>query len=157
MIRRPVAVVAVVALIQLLLVGVAVGPQLAAYAVGEEYRLRVQPIDPIDFLRGAYVELDYPDLAPPEDRFAVGTPVYVSLVADGPDSGLSSAGSFSVNRPEEGPYLACTSEGWRLTCGIESYFADQIQAQRLERELVDGGVATVRVDGRGHAVVVSVD
>ena len=54
--------VGAVALVQLALVGVAVAPRLSARLTGDEYRLRVQPVDPIDPFRGAYVDLDYPDL-----------------------------------------------------------------------------------------------
>ncbi len=54
--------VGAVALVQLALVGVAVAPRLSARLTGDEYRLRVAPVDPIDPFRGAYVDLDYPDL-----------------------------------------------------------------------------------------------
>ena len=49
-------------LAQLVLVAVAVYPQLSARAAGDEIRLRVEPLDPIDPFRGAYVTLGYPDL-----------------------------------------------------------------------------------------------
>ena len=79
--------IAIVAVAQLALVGVAVAPQLSARAFGDEYRMRVAPVDPIDPFRGAYVDLGYPDLrlneddttVPDEDR---GT-VYITLVPDG--------------------------------------------------------------------------
>ena len=56
--------VAVVAVLQLVIVGLAVAPRLSAYARGEDYLLRVAPIDPVDPFRGAYVDLTYPDLQP---------------------------------------------------------------------------------------------
>ena len=64
--------IAIVAVAQLALVGVAVAPQLSARAFGDEYRMRVAPVDPIDPFRGAYVDLGYPDLRldqePPDRR-----------------------------------------------------------------------------------------
>ena len=48
--------------LQLALVGLAVLPQLSARVAGDEIVLRVQPVDPIDPFRGAYVTLGYPDL-----------------------------------------------------------------------------------------------
>ena len=39
-----------------------VWPPLSARLTGEEVALRVEPIDPIDPFRGAYVDLGYPDL-----------------------------------------------------------------------------------------------
>src|SRR4029078_7535393 len=64
--RRPMrsvaAKVTVVALVQLVLLAVAVAPRVSPRLTGDEYLLRVAPVDPIDPFRGAYVDLDYPDL-----------------------------------------------------------------------------------------------
>ena len=46
--RSLAAKVTVVALVQLALVGVAVAPRLSARLTGDEYLLRVAPVDPID-------------------------------------------------------------------------------------------------------------
>jgi len=153
--RRRVALVAVVALVQAVLVVVAVAPRLSAHVRGEEYRFRVAPLDPIDPFRGAYVTLSYPDLQPGGRRMTREVPegtVYVPLVADGE---FWKADGFESSRPEDGPYLTCDSSGWSLSCGIESWFTDQDEAQRLEREVADGAVATVLVDDRGNAAVVA--
>ena len=158
--RRTVT-VAVVAVVQLVLVGVAVAPRLSAYARGEEYQLRVAPVDPIDPFRGAYVDLTYPDLQPARrpgapTRVEPGSgPTYVPLVKDGD---VWVAASYETERPATGPYLACDSDGFSLPCGIESWFTGQDEAQRLQREVdEDGAVATVRIDDRGHAVIVGLD
>ena len=66
--RSLAAKVTVVALVQLALVGVAVAPRLSARLTGDEYLLRVAPVDPIDPFRGAYVDLDYPDLHLDDER-----------------------------------------------------------------------------------------
>ena len=68
------------------------------------------------------------------------------------------ADGFLSDRPDHAPYLSCESDGWRVRCGIESWFTGQAEAARLGEQLADGsGVATVRIDGRGHAVLVDVD
>ena len=79
--RSLAAKVTVVALVQLALVGVAVAPRLSARLTGDEYLLRVAPVDPIDPFRGAYVDLDYPDLHLDERSDAVGGEgtLYVTL------------------------------------------------------------------------------
>ena len=51
-----------VCLLQLGLLGGVLWPQLSARVAGEEYRFAVEPVDPIDPFRGAYVVLGYPDL-----------------------------------------------------------------------------------------------
>ncbi len=62
-----------------------------------------------------------------------------------------------TERPDEGPYLACEG-GWRLSCGVESWFTSDDEARRLEDALAAGtGIATVRIDSRGHAVLIDVD
>ena len=156
---------AIVVIVQLALVGVGVAPQLSARAAGEEYRMRVAPVDPIDPFRGAYVTLAYPDLSHDDSWSAEGGlgalddgergPVYVSLSEDG---GLMRASEFSRSRPETGPYLACDDRNWQIRCGIESWFASQAEARRIGRELAeDGGIAVVRIDPRGNAAVVDLE
>jgi len=157
---------ALVVVVQLALVAIGVAPQLAARAVGEEYRMRVAPVDPIDPFRGAYVTLDYPDLSVENESFSaeggLGTledgrsgRVYVSLAEN---DGLTRATGFSRSRPESGPYLACDDSSWQIRCGIESWFASQSEARRIGRELAeDGGIAVVKIDARGHAALVGLE
>ena len=156
---------AAVCAVQAVLVAGAVAPQLSARVTGEEYRLAVAPVDPMDPFRGAYVALDYPGLRLPgqgpdgqdteelyaEDRLR-GT-VFVPLVRDGD---VWRGGLPAVDRPSAGPYLRCHAD-YSLRCGIQSLFASQDEALRLERELADGAVARVRVDDRGNAAVVAVE
>ena len=153
-----VAPVAAVALVQLALVALVVAPRLSARLGGEEYRLRVAASDPVDPLRGAYVALDYPDLhAPrgPHGALPDHGDVYVPLRRDG---AVWRGGPWSRTRPRHAPYLACTRAGWHLECGIESWFTAQDEARVLGARLARaGGTATVRVDGRGHAVLVALD
>lgn len=142
---------AVVAAAQLGIVALAVAPRLSAYATGEEYLLTVAGLDPHDPFRGAYTQLDYPDLDLHPDRQVDGD-VFLPL-EQLPDGTWGSTGPVT-ERPDDGPYLACEG-GWRLSCGIESWFTSDGEAWELEEALAAGpGTATVRIDSRGHAVLV---
>lgn len=148
--------VAAACLVHLVLVGVAVAPQLSARLTGEELRLTVAPLDPIDPFRGAYVVLDYPDLPMQQTgraRPLMGT-VFIPLE---PAGDLWEGGALTVREPSTGPYLRCDTDGWRVRCGIESLFAPQDEAVRVEQQLASGAVAVVRVDDNGNAAVVRVE
>ena len=159
-----IVVTAAVAATQLLLVGVAVAPQLSARVSGDTYLMRVAPLDPIDPFRGAYVSLDYPDLRHDSSR-SPGDPglgslddgeegdVYITLVER---DGVWAADAWTRARPSKGPYLACDDRSWQIRCGIESWFLPQDEAAATEDLLRDGAVAEVKVDGRGNAAVVGV-
>jgi uncharacterized membrane-anchored protein len=148
------ATVALIAVSQLVLVGVAVAPQLSARVLGDTYLVRVAPVDPIDPFRGAYVALDYPDLRHDDRRSSgEGGDLYVSLVEE---DGVWTAGKWSRQRPADGPYLACDDRSWQVRCGIESWFLPQDEAREAERLLQDGAVAEIKVDSRGNAAVVGV-
>lgn len=149
------AIVAGVAVVQLALTGVAVAPQLSARVTGEKILVRVAPVDPIDPFRGAYVELDYPDLHPPDEQYGrVHGEIFVTLTER---DGLWEGTHWSHERPDSGTYIACRDDGWRLKCGIESLFASQRRALELERDLMDSGaIAELRVDSRGNASVVDI-
>jgi len=149
--------IALVVVLQLALVPLAVLPQLSARATGDAYRMRVAPVDPIDPFRGAYVELSYPDLRdqdmsnPPSLEDGESGAVYATLVEE---DGFWVLGEYTRTRPEQGPYLACDDRHWAIRCGIESWFASQDDAQRLEGAVADGAVATIKIDSRGNAAIV---
>lgn len=157
--------IGIVAATQLALVGIAVAPQLSARVTGESYVLEVAPLDPIDPFRGAYVSLSYPDLRQPGRRFEEWETgldpmhdgergdVYIVLRQEGE---TWVADSWERERPDEGPYLACNDRNWRVRCGIDSWFLPQDKAAAMERDLADGAYAEVRIDSRGHAVLVDV-
>lgn len=160
--RRLAVALPLLLLAQLGLVAVGVWPQLSARAVGEEIQLRVRPVDPIDPFRGAYVDLDYPDLRTGDGDAGRGTAsrddgsgiVYLTLRED---DGVWVADGWSRTRPEDGTYLRCDDRSWDLRCGIESWFVPQDEARRIERAVADGTVeATVKVDGRGNAAIVGI-
>ena len=156
-----------VVLTSLALLAVALWPQLSARFTGDEVVLRVQPVDPIDPFRGAYVDLDYPDL--PRQQFdevnplteeeqqaldAVRGTAYVPLRQQGE---VWVGGEIVRTAPTDGLYLTCDDSSWRLRCGIESWFLPQGKAKALEDAVREGrAVATVRVDGSGNAALVDV-
>jgi uncharacterized membrane-anchored protein len=154
----------VIAVSQLVLVGLGVAPQLSARLGGDSYLVRVAPVDPIDPFRGAYVALDYPDLRHDESRSFVepglgalddgeSGDLYITLVEQ---DGVWTASEWSRARPAGGPYLACDDRSWQIRCGIESWFLPQDEARETEDLLRDGAVAELRIDGRGNAAVVDV-
>lgn len=154
----------VIAVSQLVLVGVGVAPQLSARLAGDSYLVRVAPVDPIDPFRGAYVALDYPDLRHDESQSFVDPglgalddgesgDLYITLVER---DGVWTASDWSRERPGDGPYLACDDRSWQIRCGIESWFLPQDEARETEDLLRDGAVAELRIDGRGNAAVVDV-
>ena len=157
--------VGAVVLAQLALVGVAVWAPLSARLTGDEVVLRVEPVDPIDPFRGAYVDLAYPDLPQhsfdgeltEEQRQAVADArgaAYVPLTRQGE---VWVGGPVQRTAPAEGLYLTCDDSSWRLECGIESWFLPQDEAAGLQDSLRGGmAVATVKVDAAGHAALIGV-
>ena len=146
--------IALVAAVQLAATGLAVAPQLSARLTGDEIQLRVEPLDPIDPFRGAYVALDYPDLRLGREMKGEDGDVYITLVDNG---ATMKASAWSRTQPDDGTYLACTDRGWQIECGIESWFVPQDKAQALEDAVRDGDVvATVKVDSGGHAAIVAI-
>ncbi len=145
--------IALVAATQAVLVAVAVAPQVSARTTGETHTFRVEPVDPIDPFRGAYVTLGYPDLRHDDAGDGQSGTVYITLTEE---DGHSVADDYLRERPDSGPYLACDDSGWQLRCGIESWFLPQDEAAEMQRVLRDGAVAEVRIDSRGHAALMDV-
>ena len=77
--------------------------------------------------------------------------VYATLVE--PDGVLGRRGVHP--RPPRGRALpGLRRPGLGIRCGIESWFASQEDAQRLEGAVADGAVATIKIDSRGNAAIV---
>jgi len=138
--------------VQAVLVVVAVAPRLSARVFGQTYAVRVEPLDPIDPFRGAYVTLRYTDFQSESVQAGRNGDVFVPLIRNGD---LWRGGTAGRNRPATGPYVRCRYTG-SLHCGIESLFLPQDRAAALERDLREGGVARIKVDGRGNASVLDV-
>lgn len=158
--------VAIVVMIQLGLVGFTVQDRLSARLTGDDYLLRVAPIDPMDPFRGAYVDLGYPDLqglepiqdleqVDAEERVLPKGEVFVPLVRDGD---VWKGKEVTAGRPGKGPFLKCDSDSWRLRCGIESYFVPQNKATAIEESVRSGtAMARVNIDGRGNAALIGLE
>jgi uncharacterized membrane-anchored protein len=155
--------IGVVVAVQAALVATAVAPQVSARLTGDTYTFRVEPVDPIDPFRGAYVTLGYPDL---RHQGATGTEAEQGTLDDDESGALyitlterdghGVAEDWLRERPDSGAYLACDDSGWQIRCGIESWFLPQDEAVEMERVLRDGAVAEVRIDSRGNAALVDV-
>lgn len=154
--RSPWALLAGVLAIQLLIVGLAVAPQLSPRVSGTEIALRVAPFDPIDPFRGAYADLDYPDLPQVNRGPGLDPDRGTKAVPLRQDGEVWVGGAVQRDEPE-GLYLRCSDRGWRLDCGINSWFASQDKAYALEQDLRDSGaIATIRVDQWGNATIVAI-
>lgn len=150
--------VAAVCVVQLALLLAAVFGQVSARVIGSEYLVRVEPIDPIDPFRGAYVALGYPDLRLIEPQVDPGGErTQETLFVPLRRSGEIWVGGTPVPGKPDGPALRCTNKGWRLSCGIESYFLPQDKALAVEQAVAAGtALARLRVDSAGHAAIVEV-
>jgi uncharacterized membrane-anchored protein len=125
-----------------------IGVNEIALATGTEVTLATTPVDPLDPFRGRYVQLRYEISllsAPTRD----GT-VYVELEEQG-DRWVAyrvHAGYPDTDRP----VIRGTVERGAVTYGIETYFADEDEAPRLEREARAGGLLVdVVLDDDGRA------
>ena len=154
MTRRRIVALGVALAVQLALLAAVAGPRLAVRLTGTEYRLAVEPLDPIDPLRGAYVELRLSGVPTFAER--EGT-VFVPLrPADG-GRGLLRGSATVTEAPADGPYLRCAADG-SVSCGIESFFASQGDARRLGARVAGkGGVARVKIGLGGRAVLVGLE
>jgi uncharacterized membrane-anchored protein len=151
-------VVAVVLLIQIALVGAAVQDRLSARLLGDEYLVRVEPVDPHDPFRGAYVDLGYPDLvSDPWDAHVPGErgTLFIPLTVQ---EGVLVGGGGTRVRPGEGLYIRCDDSDWRVRCGIESMFLPGDKALATELAVRESDqVARIRLDGRGNAALVGIE
>lgn len=173
--RNRTAALAAVVIVQLGFVAWAVDGQLSARLTGEEYLMRVGPVDPIDPFRGAYVELSYPDLNQGwEDSEYDEEQVFVPLEVE--KGVLVPRAEPRENRPDDGLYITCVSDGWRLKCGIESLFLPEEEAAQVQKDINQSGlnrefdesgrplpdrdsgyVARVKIDDRGNAAVIGLE
>jgi uncharacterized membrane-anchored protein len=154
MTRRRLIALGVALAVQLALLAAVAGPRLAVRLTGTEYRLAVEPLDPIDPLRGAYVDLRLSGVPTFVERD--GT-VFVPLRPAKGGGGLLRGSGAVAEAPADGPYLRCVADG-SVSCGIESFFASQGAARRLGARVAGkGGVARVKVGLGGRAVLVGLE
>jgi uncharacterized membrane-anchored protein len=118
---------------------------------GDEYRLQVQPVDPVDFFRGEYVALQYPISRIPLDgtRWDPGDAVYVPLrKIDGHWTGEK---GFR-ERPGDPFIQGRLKRGGGVEYGIETFFVEEGQARRYEEAMFQRRLyADVVIDDDGQA------
>ncbi len=147
--RRRVLLVAIAA--QLLLLAWVTAPRLSPRLFGNEYRVLVHAIDPIDPFRGRYVALAYVNQP---TSFNNGR-VWMPLRKQGE---LWRPASIERDRPRGQPALRCEARVGTPHCGIESFFASPDDARRLDQALRGrGAVARIRIDSAGRAAIVGLD
>jgi uncharacterized membrane-anchored protein len=114
-------------------------------ARGEDVVLRTVPVDPIDLVRGRFVELRYEisSLSAPE-----GSTVYVPLHREGD---RWTGGVALTTKPDDGVFIRGRATSRGIVYGIETYYADEDEARRLEREAREGLDVRVSIDGDGQA------
>jgi uncharacterized membrane-anchored protein len=149
--RRRNAFVLVVAL-QLLLPLALIAWNEVALARGTEVTLRTVPVDPIDLVRGRYVTLRYPiSNLPVPEAVEPGDTVYVPLHREGD----AWTGEFVTAERPDGLFIRGRYGGGSLVYGIETYYADEATAQRLERAA--GVLVRVSIGSDGHARIKGVE
>ena len=144
------AVVAVQAVVPLAMIGW----NEAALASGTPVRVKTVPLDPVDLFRGRYVRLNYTiSSLRAGEPFRAGQTVYVELTDRGD---FWSGDVATTTRPEQGTFIRgralADSSTWpvRIEYGIETYYTDEDEAPRLEREARSLYV-DVRLDDDGGA------
>ena len=127
-------------------------------ADGTRVQLAVVPVDPLDLARGAYVDLRYElESLPLPDGLDEGDVVYVELQRpDDPDDAWTAietaASPDEFDDPDAYVRLSDTDRSID-TDRIGTYYASADEAKRLERELVDGGIAEVILDSDGEPLL----
>jgi uncharacterized membrane-anchored protein len=151
--RRKLAFALVVAL-QALTPLALIGWSEVALARGREVVLRTVPVDPVDLFRGRYVALRY-EISTLGGEYPPGTTVYVPLYRQGDHW----TGSVSTRgRPDSGVFIRGRVAGnGRIMYGIETYYADEDEAPRLEREAAGGLLVRVSIDANGKARIKGIE
>jgi uncharacterized membrane-anchored protein len=119
---------------------------------GDEYRLQVQPVDPVDFFRGEYVALQYPisRVRLDDTRWTGGDVVYVPLRrVDGHWTGEE---GFR-EKPLAGPFIQGRFRpGGGVEYGIETFFVEEGQTRKYEQAMFQQRLyADVVLDDDGRA------
>ena len=136
---------------------------------GQELRMKTVPVDPRSWYRGNYARLSYgmsrvPTTQVPESaELRHGEVVYAVLVET--ENQLYDLHSLQLQRPSQGLYIRGRVdrpvylekvEHIQVNYGIEAFFAPKEKALALEKQLVDGGVAVLKVSPGGKALLMDV-
>lgn len=166
-------------LLQSLLIVAVPAQDVVTYATGRTVVLQTAPVDPYDMLRGYYQILGYevsnveilatlPGGEMLADRTAVGN-IYVVLeepvTAATPPTAWTPV-RVSRDRPVDLPNnqvaLRGQAESWRVLYGLETYYMPEDQRDAINQSIAElqsqqpqSFVVEVNIDGRGHAVPIS--
>ena len=151
-------------LMQLLIVtGVLVSAAMPGWT-GTEVKVKTIPVDPRSLFRGNYARLNYEFDTLPGQALATeggirrGEVVYVTLQQQ--QDGLYEYAGASLVKPIGGVFIRGRvvnhAPPYRINYGIEAFFAPKDKALKLERELINGGVAVLMVASSGKALLTDV-
>lgn len=136
---------------------------------GHEISLKTVPVDPRSLFRGNYAYLRYAISAVPrEDFIGPALPrqneiVYVKLRQT--SAGYYEYAGISAMKPQDGifirgrvyyPHGKNLLQKIEIRYGIEALFRPVEIAEKLEKELHDGGLARVKIAANGKAVLLDV-
>lgn len=136
---------------------------------GTQIRVKTQPVDPRSLFRGNYVNLYYAFGAVPQNaladtgRLRKGQIVYVTLEENESEFHVFSAvaleppsGKIFLRGRVRSHSTRNAEQRYIIRFGIEAYFVPKHKARKLEKELREGGVATLMVTERGKAALKAV-
>lgn len=149
---------------QVIAVGVAVLTMVLAIAqplwirtTGDEIALELQPVDPLSFFRGNYVDLTYDlDIDPPADVDR-GATVFVVFDDSRPAQALRATGS----QPDLAPGESCIrgSVSWSESIRfrhLEQFFVTAEEGGELEHDL-SSMVGLIRTTGSCRSILVDIE
>jgi len=150
--RRRIAFGVVVAVQALFLLGM-IGVNQLALATGDKVTLLTRPVDPYDPFRGSYATLGY-EISNVNVRAGIepGDRVYVPLHRDGDHW----TGAFGYpSPPGRGEFIRGTVRSVyghlaRVDYGIETYYADEDEARRLQGAMHLLVTVALGDDGQAH-------
>lgn len=152
MIRRQ----AIAAVIGLIAIGLAMAQPIWIRATGEEITLDIQPIDPLSFFRGNYVDLDYDIEGPGRTDLSVnGATAYVVVNGSRPADVLR----VTLDRPKlaEGEFCIRGRVDYERVAfpNLEQFFVTPELGREIEDSL-NSMVAVVKTTGACRSVLVDV-
>ena len=143
----------------------------AVYPVwtGKEIRLKTIPVDPRSLFRGNYAALRYDISRISTEKIKQETVpraneiVYVLLKEE--KNGVWRFDSLSFSRPGQGTFIRGRIRNagrnrpgtYRITYGIEAYFAPKDKALALEKKLRNTAVAVIRLTAGGKAALIRIE
>jgi len=134
---------------------------------GKEILLKTIPVDPRDLFRGDYVILNYEIAQIPRKYRNYGYNTVVYELFDTDENNIAHFSGITDKEPKDsylkGKVGRCRTaipfyrNGRCVDFGIESYFVKEGKGRELERDLRNGALVKVVVDGNGNAKVKGFD